>query len=326
MFGELSIFDVSMGAARLLARLGGGDVIVGRSSDAGVPLVGDAVSFEHGILSKKADFWFFKDLRSTNGSWINGNPLKAERWYLVRGGDILQVGDAIVRLEEHGGGGPVLEGRLLVLAKDEFLREFPVLQEGLVLSVGGSRGDLPLPSAESSRASLIFDFRHGCLFAKGESGLLVGRKNGEEVVLPVELFDRDEIAIGDYHIFVQSTNQSGAQGKNEDRLSKDTWDGSDRTTSDGSSWVQRPRFGDAASGGDLENELLGTDAAELAARFIGTSAGGEGRPLAQDSLAFLPPPPPRPVPFLNTNEGRWVAVALIVLFVSAILISVLLFK
>lgn len=326
MFGELSIFDVSGGTSRLLARLSGGDVLVGRSSQAGVSLVGDTVSFEHGLLSKKGDFWFFKDLKSTNGSWINSNSLRADRWYSVRGGDTLQVGDVLVRLEEHGGGGPVLEGRLLVLAKDEFFREFPVLHEGSVLSVGGLKGDLPLPSAESSRASLVFDFRHGGLFAKGESGLLVGKKNGEEVVLPVELFDRDEVAIGDYHIFVHSPNQGDTQGSSGSRLAKDTWDGSDRSAADESSWVQRPRFGDAASGGDRDNELLGTDAAELAARFIGTSAGGEGRPLAQDSLAFLPPPPPRPVPFLNTSEGRWIAAALIVLFVSAILISALLFK
>jgi len=326
MFGELSIFDVSQGTAGLIARIDGGDAIVGRSSDARVPLVGDAISFEHGILSKKADFWFFKDLRSTNGSWINGNQLRADHWYSVRGGDVLQVGDAIVRLEEHGRVGPFVEACLLVLEKGEFLREFSIPNEGVAASVGGLRGDLPLPSAASSRASLVFDVRHGCLSAKGESGLLVGKKNGEEVVLPVELFDRDEIAIGDYQIFVQLPHQGGDQGKNGSRLSKDTWDVSDRTTSDGSSWVQRPRFGDMASCRERDGELLGTDGAELAARFIGTSAGGEGRPLAQDSLAFLPPPPPRPGPFLNTSEGRWIAAALIVLFVSALLISVLLFN
>jgi hypothetical protein len=231
-----------------------------------------------------------------------------------------------VRLEEDRGVGPLLEARLLVLGKGEFLREFSVLNEGVAASVGGLRGDLPLPSAASSRASLVFDVHHGCLFAKGESGLLVGTKNGVEVVLPVELFDRDEIAIGDYQIFVQLPHQGGDQGQNEARLTKDTWDVSDRTTSDGSSWVQRPRFGDMALGGEREGELLGTDGAELAARFIGTSAGGEGRPLAQDSLAFLPPPPPRPVPFLNTNEGRWIAAALIVLLVSILLISALLFN
>jgi pSer/pThr/pTyr-binding forkhead associated (FHA) protein len=326
MFGELSIFDVSQGTAGLIARIEGGDAIVGRSSDARVPLIGDAISFEHGMLSKKGDFWFFKDLKSTNGSWINGNRLRADHWYSVRGGDILQVGDAIVRLEELGGAGPSVEGRLLVLEKGEFLREFPILHEGVAVSVGGSRGDLPISSQESSRASLVFDARHGCLFAKGESGLLIGTKNGEEVVLPVELFDRDEITIGDYQIFVRMPNQGGAQERSEARLSKDTWDVLDRTTSDGSSWEQRPRFGDTSSGGDRESELLGTDGAELAARFIGTSAGGEGRPLAQDSLAFLPPPPPRPVPFLNTIEGRWIAAALIVLLVSALLISALLFN
>jgi pSer/pThr/pTyr-binding forkhead associated (FHA) protein len=326
MFGALSIFYVSQGTAGLIARIEGGDVIVGRSSDVDVPLIGEAISFEHGILSKKGDFWFFKDLRSTNGSWINGIQLRTDHWYSVRGGDILQVGDAMVRLEEDGGAGPLLEGRLLVLEKGEFLREFSVRNEGVVVTVGGVRGDLPFPSAASSRSSLIFDFRHGCLFAKGESGLLVGKKNGEEVILPVELSDRDEIAIGDYQIFVQLPHQGGSQGNSEVRLSKDPWDASDRTTYDGSSWVQRPRFGDMASGGDRERELLGTDGAELAARFIGTSAGGEGRPLAQDSLVFLPPPPPRPVPFFSTFEGRIIAAALVVVLISAVLISVLLFN
>lgn len=329
---ELTLFDVTEGSARLCGRFQEGDVIVGRSSDAGVCLTTDAVSFEHGMFSRKGDSWFFKDLKSTNGSSLNGETLNPHSWYQVRGGDVLQVGDAVLEVQVSEDDLQRFYGQLLVLKGDEFVRTANIDHEGVALLIGGSRGEFPLTASDSSRAALIFEFRADGLSARGESGLLVGSKNGREVVLPVPLCDRDQMTIGDYQIFVRLSNHSGRgrQGDNDEgswgaKPSHDSWDGSERFgLSRGGSGSQRARFGELGANGDEDLPSLGADGAELAARYLGTSAGGEGRPLAQDSLAFLPPPPPRPKPFFETVEGRLIVGSGVVFLISALTLMLLL--
>lgn len=330
---ELALFDLTEGRSRLCGRFQRGDVIVGRSSDAGVCLANDAVSFEHGVLSRKGNGWFFKDLKSTNGSSLNGEALSPSSWYQVRGGDLLEVGDVVLRIQLTDEEPQRSFGQLFVFRGDEFVRTAYIEHEGVALVVGGWRSDLPRNDSDSSRATLIFEFRDSGLIARGESGLLVGSKNGTDVVLPVPLCDRDRMTIGNYQIFVmladhfgralQGVNGAGGLGA---RSSHDSWDVSDRLLlSRNVGERPRARFGErVASWGD-EIPSLGEDGAELASRYLGTSAGGEGRPLAQDSLAFLPPPPPRPKAFFDTVEGRLFVGASVILIMSALTLALLLF-
>jgi hypothetical protein len=67
------------------------DVVFGRAADSDVPLTSDAtVSGRHARVFRRDGSPYLEDLGSTNGTYVNGQPLAAER--LLRPGDIVAVG------------------------------------------------------------------------------------------------------------------------------------------------------------------------------------------------------------------------------------------
>jgi hypothetical protein len=67
------------------------DVVFGRAADSDVPLTSDAtVSGRHARVFRRDGSPYLEDLGSTNGTYVNGQPLAAER--LLRPGDVVAVG------------------------------------------------------------------------------------------------------------------------------------------------------------------------------------------------------------------------------------------
>jgi hypothetical protein len=67
------------------------DVVFGRAAESDVPLTSDAtVSGRHARVFRRNGSPYLEDLGSTNGTYVNGQPLAAER--LLRPGDIVAVG------------------------------------------------------------------------------------------------------------------------------------------------------------------------------------------------------------------------------------------
>lgn len=340
MSQDLSLVDITESSPVQLGLVQSGEVVLGRSPEVAVCLASEAVSFEHGVLTLMRGRWFFKDLGSTNGSWINGDSVTPGTWKLVREGDLLQVGDRVLRLEHPPGSFsssvPLLRQRvLLVFKKGELIDEFPLPDSGEALIVGGPRGDLELARSESSRAALVFEVAAGGMTVRSDAGLFIVVKNGSETILPTSIKDRDEIEVEDYHIICQNPGSGAvpvpvgavplAQGRPElnrgveEALVKDSWQGGESTLSRAAtrSHEGRPRFGELAHG-------TAGDDANLAERYLGTRAGGAGRPLAHDVPAFLPLPPPAPLSFLSTTEGKWMLISIAFLLFSGFAVAALL--
>ena len=74
--------------------LSGEELIIGRSSDAGIQIDRDSVSRRHARLSRQGDGWVVADLQSTNGSYINDMPIREHR---LQSGELLKIGNAIFR-------------------------------------------------------------------------------------------------------------------------------------------------------------------------------------------------------------------------------------
>lgn len=67
------------------------DVVFGRATESDVPLASDGtVSGRHARVFKRDGSPYLEDLGSTNGTFVNGQPLAAER--LLRPGDVVVVG------------------------------------------------------------------------------------------------------------------------------------------------------------------------------------------------------------------------------------------
>jgi len=73
---------------------------IGRRSHNDLVIDNLAVSGEHAVLFKSGDDWYIEDLGSTNGTTINGQPIKK---HLLLGGDLIEIGKYLLKYVAAGG-------------------------------------------------------------------------------------------------------------------------------------------------------------------------------------------------------------------------------
>jgi pSer/pThr/pTyr-binding forkhead associated (FHA) protein len=72
------------------------DVLIGRNPDCDLILDDDTVSGRHGRLNYHLNQWWYEDLKSTNGSWLD--DLKIEEPIVVKDNDSIYCGDAVFKI------------------------------------------------------------------------------------------------------------------------------------------------------------------------------------------------------------------------------------
>lgn len=72
-------------------------LVIGRRSDCGVVLDGDAVSRRHAQIRLDADGMLLVDLASSNGTFVDGTSITSAR---VTHGDVITIGAHELRVEE----------------------------------------------------------------------------------------------------------------------------------------------------------------------------------------------------------------------------------
>jgi hypothetical protein len=87
-----------------VARLDGGEHLIGRSSRAHIILPNAGVSRRHARLVREGDQWVVEDLGSANGTRVNGESVK--RHALVSG-DCILVGKYMLKFTDEGRPGPL---------------------------------------------------------------------------------------------------------------------------------------------------------------------------------------------------------------------------
>lgn len=76
-----------------LFKIPGGKATIGRGNECGIQLAGSSLSREHVEIRRVGSTVTISDLKSTNGSWVNSEPL-AQR--VLRDGDKIQLGPSLV--------------------------------------------------------------------------------------------------------------------------------------------------------------------------------------------------------------------------------------
>ncbi len=77
--------------------LGPGELIIGRAEGSEILLADPRVSHRHALVRRRGDQVIIEDLRSTNGTMVNGTGISFPT--ALAPGDVVTVGDAQLRLE-----------------------------------------------------------------------------------------------------------------------------------------------------------------------------------------------------------------------------------
>jgi FHA domain len=193
-------------SGELLGYIEGAHVYVGREPDhGGLVVPNQAVSRNHGVFIRLRNHWFYKDLGSTNGSWVNDVKTQEGQWKLIRPGDVVQLADTLLNIADSNEVGvtgfPALGGlSLIIFSKGEFIDEYPIPEYGRALVVGGSQGDLQIEGTLEEQPTLIIERRGMNVCALSVSRSLKVLVNNNELNEPLNIIDRDEIAVGSYLI------------------------------------------------------------------------------------------------------------------------------
>ena len=202
------------------------EMVIGREPVSGITLSVGAVSREHGKFLKVRHHWLYSDLNSTNGSWINGNQVVPDKWYILRNNDYIQLADQVVRIKEIDVNTnspveisvrPKIEDSLLLFTNKKFADEFPIPKFGKALVIGGVKADVVLSESLYENPSLVVERRAGGVCAYRVESQSRTTLNGEPLLQTVELNDRDTLVV-DEHLVIFSAPPARVSGQGVEKL------------------------------------------------------------------------------------------------------------
>ncbi|RIL09778.1 MAG: hypothetical protein DCC75_05795 [Proteobacteria bacterium] len=202
MAKTLILYDLRQTPAVEAGRLEGREVVLGREAGLETIVINSTgVSRQHGLFTPIRNHWFYRDMGSTNGSWVNGQPCKKSKWYLIKPGDVVQLADTPLQISELASRSIVPDlgiRSLLVFARGDFQEEYPIPEYGRALVIGGAKADLKLDIDIYELPSLVVERRGEGVVAFPIAKETKAYCNDQELALPVILKDRDELRCGHY--------------------------------------------------------------------------------------------------------------------------------
>lgn len=207
---------VSDSGLRDLGPVVGPEVILGRDpSPSGVKIDNTAISRNHGVIFQDGRRWFYKDLGSTNGSWLDGRSLADGLARVIRPGSTLQLADSVIQVVsvnpayDDYQSSSALGGRSLIVYKNGTIQdEFPIAEYGRALVVGGTQADVSIEGDVFELPSIVFERRGDKICAVRIVKDLPADCNGNPLTDIAELIDGDYVSISEYQILYNDPSAS----------------------------------------------------------------------------------------------------------------------
>ena len=256
---QLRLQEIRPEGPRDVGALAGGEIVLGREPDLpnGIALGNSAISRNHGKFFSASGAWFYKDLGSTNGSWLNGEPIKSTDIRIVRGGDVVQLADTAVKIS---GDSVNLSPSVYLFENDRFIKMYPVPEAGRVIEIGGAASTHSIDGEIDENPSLIIERRGATVVLIIHSQTLTCNVSGRVVRGTVPLVDRDRVVAGPYTLVVslprsQAVHEESPQSPNAGaKVWLRGWEG-EGAKRDASSGIEpKPHSGTKFGGRPLEEE------------------------------------------------------------------------
>jgi hypothetical protein len=212
MITKLCLADLSTGTEGTANVFEGSVIPVGRDPESGVCVLEEGISRRHGRFFRGGSHWFYHDIGSLNGSFLNGLKLDAGVRYLVRDGDILQLADICLRVRESTEAGLVgqkakrlrSKGVVIVLNDDELVGEFEAVGDGTVCIFGGTGSNFRLDGDNSSFPTLVIEMVDREAFAYRVTEEFQPEKFGREIVGRTRIEHRAVLNVGRYTVIYEA--------------------------------------------------------------------------------------------------------------------------
>lgn len=225
---RLAIEEIRKGSdSHTLGYLEGSEMVIGRDKTCPLSIDNAALSRQHGVFQQVNGHWIYRDLGSTNGSWLNGQPVAEGQWRLIRAGDLMQIADIAMRIIAEGSGeadGDTKKNRsLLVFTNGIFLREVEVPSSGVALRIGSQDADLPIETVSDQPITAIIE-RIGLDITVSHTGL-----DGELLVNDEPLYgegalsDRDALRVQQYTVILNDPDRRPEPGGAAPSDADDPW-------------------------------------------------------------------------------------------------------
>lgn len=219
MAREMVLEEVRSSGVAEVGRLSSDAIPVGREPGGqGIAVDNAAISRTHGMFLRVRNHWFYRDLGSTNGSWVNGDQVPGNGLALLRSGDVLQLADTALRVVDAGDDGGAAAGAnrgmrsLIVFADGEFVEEFPVPEYGRALTIGGTAADLLLEGNLDENPTAVFERRGDDVFiVRGSRDVPVSYR-GADVTSDLRIADRGIVGVGKYSVLFSDPNAPARTG------------------------------------------------------------------------------------------------------------------
>ena len=94
--GVAAVFTPRVSAKDILATA---ELTIGRAEQSDIPLADPGVSRNHARVVREGDDFIVEDLRSTNGTEVNGQPIRRRR---LANGDLLKLASSTLQFRREG--------------------------------------------------------------------------------------------------------------------------------------------------------------------------------------------------------------------------------
>lgn len=195
-----------------ITELSYGSLTFGREPENSVVINSASVSRRHGIISEAGSQWVYRDFGTTNGSWVNGIPVREGQLRLLRDGDIVLISDFPVKITSLADRPENEYPSILVFSGEKFDFEFDFSQQQSFVF----GGDGELSENGSSDSQVEIRYQEGRLELVTEKSVVPVVVNALSVASGgvSSLVDRDVVSLGYFRVVV---NDPASAAESRDR-------------------------------------------------------------------------------------------------------------